>query len=61
MKYIMLLIAIALSFPTSVYAIKEIKEVCINKTDNTGKPTQECRKIKVHKKLEGTSVPDVKK
>jgi hypothetical protein len=26
-----------------------------------GKPVQECKKIKVHKKLEGTEVPPAKK
>ena len=26
-----------------------------------GKPVQECKKIKVHKKLEGTPVPEKKK
>jgi hypothetical protein len=26
-----------------------------------GKPVQECKKIKVHKKLEGTEVPGQKK
>ena len=42
----------------------EIKEVCKEKVDKAGKPVmkagkvvQECKKIKVHKKLEGTAVP----
>jgi hypothetical protein len=26
----------------------------------TGKPAQDCKKIKVHKKLEGTKVPEKK-
>jgi hypothetical protein len=43
----------------------EIKEVCKPKTTKEGtvvldknkKPVQVCKKIKVHKKLEGTKVP----
>jgi len=47
----------------------EMKEVCHDKVDKagkpvmdkkTGKPAQECKMIKVHKKLEGTKVPDKK-
>jgi hypothetical protein len=50
----------------SVFAAAETKEVCHDKTDKagkvvmdkkTGKPVQDCKKIKVHKKLEGTEVP----
>lgn len=50
---------------TSIYAA-ETKTVCVDKTnkdgtkmvDKAGKPIQECREIKVHKKLEGTPVPE---
>ena len=28
--------------------------------DKAGKPQQECKEIKVHKKLEGTKVPEKK-
>ena len=60
-------LALALSFP--VFAGGEIKEVCKDKLDKAGKvvngkdgkPVQECKKIKVHKKLEGTEVPPAKK
>ena len=61
--------AIALFFTTSAMAGGEMKEVCHDKVDKagkvimdkkTGKPVQECKKIKVHKKLEGTKVPDKK-
>jgi hypothetical protein len=46
-----------------------MKEVCKDKVDKTGKvvkgkdgkPVQECKTIKVHKKLEGTPVPEKKK
>jgi len=43
-----------------------VKEVCTPKVDKTGKAVldkktkkqvQDCKKIKVHKKLEGTAVP----
>jgi len=49
---------------SAAYAGGEIKEVCKDKLDKTGKPVmkdnqpvRECKKIKVHKKLEGTEVP----
>ena len=46
----------------------ETKKVCIDKItkdgkpvlDKAGKPTQECKEIKVHQKLEGTKVPEKK-
>ena len=62
-------IALALFFTTSAIAGGEMKEVCHDKVDKagkpvldkkTGKPAQECKMIKVHKKLEGTKVPDKK-
>jgi len=53
---------------TPVLASAEIKEVCHDKTGKDGKPVmkdgkavQECKKIKVHKKLEGTEIPPAKK
>jgi hypothetical protein len=65
-----ILTAIAIAFATiSVYAGGEMKEVCHDKVDKagkpvmdkkTGKPVQDCKKIKVHKKLEGTAVPEKK-
>jgi hypothetical protein len=50
------------------YAEAEVKEVCHDKVDKAGKPVngkdgkpvQECKKIKVHKKLEGTEIPPKK-
>jgi len=49
---------------TMAYAGGEMKEVCKDKLDKAGKPVmkdgkavQACKKIKVHKKLEGTEVP----
>jgi hypothetical protein len=46
----------------------EMKEVCHDKTDKAGKPVlnkdgtpkQDCKKIKVHKKLDGNPVPEKK-
>ena len=52
----------------SALAEAEVKEVCKDKkdkagkvvVDKAGKAKQECKKIKVHKKLEGTKVPEKK-
>jgi hypothetical protein len=63
---ITLLLVSALS--VSVYADAEVKEVCKDRKDSkgavvkdkAGKVRQECKKIRVHKKLEGTAVPDKK-
>ena len=63
MKKLLLLLAITMS--ATAFAGGEIKEVCKDKVDKAGKvvngkdgkPVQECKKIKVHKKLEGTPVP----
>lgn len=60
--------ALALFFTTSAMAGGEMKEVCNDKVDKAGKPVmgkdgkpqQVCKKIKVHKKLEGTAVPEKK-
>lgn len=46
----------------------EIKRVCVDRITpdgkpvigKDGKPVQDCKEIKVHKKLEGTKVPDKK-
>ena len=66
MKHLIALVLVA--FSSTVFAEAEIKEVCKDKTDakgqvvqgKDGKPVQVCKKIKVHKKLEGTKVPDKK-
>ena len=45
---------------SSVYAAEE-KKVCVKEFDNKTKKEKEvCKKIKVHKKLEGTKIPDKK-
>ena len=63
-----LLALLALTLATSAFAAAEIKEVCKDKIDKAGKlvmkagvAVQDCKKIKVHKKLEGTAVPEDKK
>ena len=63
-----LLAIIMLTLASSAYAGGEMKEVCTDKKDKAGKvvngkdgkPVQECKKIKVHKKVEGTKVPEKK-
>jgi hypothetical protein len=60
----LLVMLLATAFVGSAFAAAEIKEVCHDKVDKagkpvikSGKPVQDCKKIKVHKKLEGTKVP----
>jgi len=71
MKTIILATALVMGLVTAtpVFASAEIKEICKDKKDKAGKvvmdkktnkPVQECKKIKVHKKLEGTPVPEKK-
>lgn len=46
----------------------EVKKVCVDKVTKDGKPVldkagkqvQDCKEMKVHKKLEGTKVPEKK-
>lgn len=55
-------------FVMSVSFAAESQKVCIDKISangkpvlgKDGKPTQECKTMKVHKKLEGTKVPEKK-
>ena len=66
MKKFIALIALALAASLSFAA--ETQKVCVDKTTKDGKPvlgkdgkpTQECKQMKVHKKLEGTKVPEKK-
>jgi hypothetical protein len=63
-----LLVLLALCVASTAFAGGETKEVCHDKLDKAGKPVknkdgsvkQDCKKIKVHKKLEGTKVPEKK-
>jgi hypothetical protein len=65
MKLLLALVA-SLALAGTAYAGGEMKEVCKDKTDKAGKvvngkdgkPVQVCKKIKVHKKVEGTKVPE---
>lgn len=62
-----LIAALMLVFSTTVFAAEE-KTVCIDRIGKDGKvvmgkdgkPLQDCKKMKVHKKLEGTKVPEKK-
>ena len=64
-KFIALL---TLTLVTTLSFGAETEKVCIDKMtkdgkpvlDKAGKPQQECKTIKVHKKLEGTKVPEKK-
>ncbi len=57
MNYFIALMIGVLSL-TSVYAAEE-KKVCVKEFDNKTKKEKEvCKTIKVHKKLEGTKVPE---
>ena len=52
-----ILILIALSMTTVAYAGGETKQVCKDIAKNS-KIVKQCKTIKVHKKLEGTVVPE---
>ena len=64
MKKLLALLAIA--FASTAFAGGETKEVCEDKKDKAGKvvngkdgkAVQVCKKIKVHKKVEGDKVPE---
>lgn len=57
MKSIILAVALT-CFGASVFAV-ETKKVCVEQTDPKTKKVKEvCKDVKVHKKLEGTKVPD---
>jgi hypothetical protein len=61
---------LASAFIGTAFAEAEVKEVCHDKLDKAGKPVvdkktgktaQDCKKIKVHKKLEGADPVPTKK
>ena len=59
MKYLLAVVIALASLPT--FAAEE-KKVCVTQTDaKTKKEKQVCKTVKVHKKLEGTKIPDGKK
>ena len=56
-----LILAVALTFTLPVFAEAEKKKACVMQKDQkTGKEKEFCKEIKVHKKLEGTKVPEKK-
>ena len=69
MKNIIFVAGLCLLLSGPAIAGGEMKEVCKDKLDKAGKvvngkdgkAVQVCKKIKVHKKLEGTEVPPAKK
>jgi hypothetical protein len=61
MKYLLALM-VGLFATTAVYAEAETKKACVKQMDpKTKKEKEVCKTIKVHKKLEGTAIPDSKK
>ena len=55
-----LLVLTLLALTTSIFAA-ETKKVCVKEFDNKTKKEKEvCKTIKVHKKLEGTKLPEKK-
>jgi hypothetical protein len=63
MKHLLAVLLVA--FASVAFAEAQTKEVCRDKKDakgevvrgKDGKPVQVCKKIKIHKKHEGTAVP----
>lgn len=63
-----LLIAASLMMPVVAEEAKETVKVCVDVVKDgkpvmdkkTGKPQQQCKVMKAHKKLEGTKVPEKK-
>jgi len=70
MNYIIAAFALIVLIATNpAYAEGKTKEVCRDKVDKagnivrdkSGKTTKVCKKIKVHKKVDGTKVPEKSK
>jgi len=70
MKHLIFVAGLALAAAYPAYAEGETKKVCIDVKGKDGKPEvdkktgktkQSCKEVKVHKKHEGTAVPDKKK
>jgi len=69
MKLYALVLSIFMSFVSmNVHATAEKTKVCVDIKDKEGKPVkdakgntkQQCKEMKVHKKLEGTEIPPKK-
>lgn len=66
--YSLIIATSTLSFVAPVHAEGETKKVCVDVKDKdgkvvkdaSGKPKQNCKEMKVHKKLDGTPVPEKK-
>mgnify|MGYP003338234286 CR=1 FL=1 len=56
-----LILAVMLTFVSVnvVYAV-ETQKVCETTKDSKGKEKQVCKEVKIHKKLEGTPLPEKK-
>ena len=55
------ILAVALVFAAVTVGAAETKKVCVEQTDpKTKKAREVCKEVKVHKKLDGTKVPDKK-
>lgn len=69
MKKLMLTVFFALALglsPTVAFAeapkdAPKTKKVCVDTKDKNGAVKKECKDVKIHKKHEGTQVPDGKK
>lgn len=70
MKNVIFVAGLCLVLSSTATAGGEMKEVCTPRVDKegktvmdkkTGKQAETCKKIKVHKKVEGDVVPDKKK
>ena len=71
MKYLVsIIMALGLTFGVvTTTTAAETQKVCVDKLgkdgnpvkDKNGNPVQTCKEMKVHKKLEGTPVPEKKK
>lgn len=69
MKTIILAFALAIGSQTVIAEEPKTRTVCVDVKDKEGKPVkdiktgktkQSCKEVKVHKKLEGTKIPDKK-
>lgn len=63
MKKLLIIATFAFALaPATLLAEAEQKKVCVEQKDaKTGKTKEVCKMVKVHKKLEGTKVPEKKK
>jgi len=61
MNNLMVALFAAFTVMSSPVQAVEKKKVCHEETDKKGKKKEVCKEIKVHKKLDGTAVPEKKK